>query len=281
MLSGLLKAVTIGGLGILGSSKIIESKMRQYDTEIFRPIDTISIILSVLNEEQYIETAISSIFNQSMIKVYPDYFELIVADSCSTDGSIELTEKILETSPIKSLILITPRGKLNARNIATNEARGNLIVSIDADTYYPPMWLNTILEPFNNISNPKYENVVAVSGSTDYTAGLQEQFPLSGPLFSLGDFLFNKLINTHRMVGRNCVVFKHIHQLVGGFDEKGTNQSNIWSIFAEEECNYGNRISRFGKVIYKLNAGCVHLGGSKTMNRIIKSKEYKKDRDTF
>ncbi len=272
----ILNKILLSSLGILSSSAILEAKMKEYDIEVLEPMDRISIILPSYNEAQYIETALLSILNQSIISRYPDMFELIVADSCSTDSTIEIAQKILQSSPIKNSIIITPRGKLTARNIATNETIGNVIVSIDADTYYPPLWLNTLLEPFNNLSNPDYENVVAVSGSTfDYYTG----FP--GPIFSLGDFLYNKLINNHRIVGRNAAYLKHIHYLAGGFDET-VDQFHIWSIFREEENLYGKRLSKFGKVIYKLSASVLHLGGSKSINRLLHEKEYKKfNRDTF
>jgi glycosyltransferase involved in cell wall biosynthesis len=274
LLKNILKASLIGGFGILGSSKIIELRMKEYNTDILQPIDKVSIILPSFDEVQYIDIALSSILNQSIITNFPDYFELIVADSCSTDGTIELAQKILQSSPIKNSILITPRGKLTARNQASNQAKGNIIVSIDADTYYPVHYLNTLLEPFNNISNAKYENVVAVSGSTfDYSIDY-----IPGSLFSLGDFLYNKLINVHRIVGRNSCYLKHVHYLAGGFDET-IDQSQIFSIFKEEEIRFGERLSKFGKIIYKISASCFHLGGSKSLNRIIKKDDYK--RNTF
>lgn len=266
----LLKKLIFGGFGVLVSSDIIEHKMIQHDAEIFEPVDMISIVMPCFNEEKFVEIATSSIRHQSIFNIYPEMFEFMFVDSGSTDNTVSLAE------PYVDRILITPRGKLTSRNIATNEAKGNIIVSVDADTYYPPLWLNTLLEPFNNLSNPDYENVVAVSGSTfDYSIN-----HVPGPLFSLGDFLYNKIINTHRIVGRNSAYLKHVHYLAGGFDET-VNQSHISSLFREEEGLYGQRLSRFGKVIYKLSASCCHLGGSKSMKRIINNKEYKKDRDTF
>lgn len=253
----------------LAMGTIVESKMKAYDTDVFRPIDTVSIVMSAYNEVPFIEQCLQSLINQSIILQYPEYFEILVADSCSTDGTIEkVLDFIKNNKNIDIRLIITPKGKLTSRNVAINESKGNIIVSADADTNYSAHWLNTILKPFKD--DP---SVVAVSGSTfDSAAGVP------GPLFSLGDYLYNKFVDPHRMVGRNCAAMKHVHHLAGGFDES-VNQFHIWSIFKEEEGLYGQRLSKFGKVVYKVSASCTHLGGSKSLNRIMNQNEYK--RETF
>lgn len=185
-----LNKALIGGLGILTSSSIIEKEMKEYDIDILCPIDIVSIIVSSFNESAFIETCLSSLRNQSIIQEYPRYFEIILADSCSTDGTIEIAEHYVDR------IIITPRGKLTSRNIATQEANGGIIVSVDSDSYYPCHWLNTLLKPLNDNTNPKYTNVVGVFGSTfDYTIN-----NVPGKLFSLADFIYNSTLNTTRMV---------------------------------------------------------------------------------
>ena len=256
-LHSMLKAGIIGGFGILTVSSVLETKMKEYDTVPLKPIDTISIIMSSLNEGLLIGTALSSIRNQSIIQQYPEYFELILADSCSTDGTTELAE------PYVDRIIIAPRGKLTARNIATNEAKGNIIVSVDSDTYYPFHYLNTLLKPFNDYTNSKYENVIGTFGSTfDYTIPY-----IPGKLFSFGDSFYNTFFSRNRMTGRNSAFWKHAFYLAERFNEN-INQLNMWDVFFEEEYRFGNRLSKLGKIIYNINASCYHLGGMKSMGRL-------------
>ena len=59
----LLNTCIIGALGMISASHIIESDMKNYDTDIQPPIDTVSIIMPAYNEEEFIETAASSIRN--------------------------------------------------------------------------------------------------------------------------------------------------------------------------------------------------------------------------
>lgn len=149
-----LNKALIGSLGTYVTSSIIEHKMREYDTGVSKPIDTVSIIVPSFNEEQFIGTALSSLRNQSIIEKYPEYFELVLVDSGSKDDTVKLA------APYVDKILTTNvRGKLTARNLATDYSNGNIIVAVDSDTYYPYHWLNSLLIPFSDL-NPKYKNVI-------------------------------------------------------------------------------------------------------------------------
>lgn len=253
MVSNLLRKLFIGGLGFLGFADIIDGEMKNYNTNILKPVDNISIIMPCYNEEKFIQIAAWSIRNQSIIEKYPEYFEFILADSGSKDRTVELAE------PYINKLIITPRGKLTARNIATDNAKGNIIVSVDADTIYPYHWLNTLLEPFNNLN---HSSIIGISGSTfDYSWKY-----VPNEIFSVAEALYNRLINRNRIVGRNSAYWKHGHYLAGKFNEN-INQFNIFEIFCEEEELFGNRLSQFGSIIHKLNASCIHLGGIKVYCR--------------
>jgi len=161
----LIQKIAFGSIGAItttyATANIIENKMRNYDTDVYAPIDTVSIIVPSINEELYIERSLKSLTNQSIIQQYPDMFEIILVDSGSEDNTIPIAEYFID-----NIIRVPIRGKLTARNIATNQAKGNIIVSVDADCIYSHDWLNTLLRLFNDYDNPKYNNVVGVNGST-------------------------------------------------------------------------------------------------------------------
>lgn len=256
-LHSMLKTGIIGGLGILTTSSILETKMKEYDTDVLKPVDTVSIIVPSLNEEQFIGTTLSSLRNQSIIQKYPGYFELILIDSGSKDDTVKLA------TPYVDKIIMAPKGKLTAKNIATNEAKGNIIVNVDSDSYYPFHHLNTLLKPFNDYTNPKYENIIGTFGSTfDYTMP-----NIPGKLFTFGDVFHNTFFSRNRMTGRNSAFWKHSFYLAERFNEN-INQLNMWDVFFEEEMRFGNRLSKFGKIIYNINASCYHLGGMKSIGRL-------------
>lgn len=236
----------------LAISDVIEYQMNNQDTVVEPPIDSVSIIVCALNESQYIEQCVQSLRHQSIIDKYPEYFELILVDNGSTDNTIELAK------PYVDIVLKAPRGKLNARNIGTLYSNGNIIVATDGDCYYPYNWLNSLLKPFRNDVG-----VVTVVGSR-----FDKNTPFPENLTILANFVDKRIVNTKKISGSNSAYYKHLDLLTGGFNEN-INQLDQKTIQQEEEYNFGERILKFvnknentnGKIVFKLDASCYHLGG--------------------
>lgn len=249
-----LKSVISGILGTLTVNGFIEREMNNPDIDTVEPIDSVSIIVPSFNEEMYIKKCLSSIKGQSIIQEYPEYFETLLVDSGSTDRTVELGEPYVD-----KIINVPIRGKLTARNIAMDQAKGNIIVSVDSDTIYPYFWLNTLLRPFNDINNPNYDpNIIGVVGST-----FDSHIPgIPTPIRNIAHFLDREILNPKQMVGRNSAFWKHSFYLSGRFDES-INQMDIKEMLQEEEKGFGERLFKLGKVIFRLNASCVHLGGER------------------
>jgi glycosyltransferase involved in cell wall biosynthesis len=251
----ILKLATSGILGTLTVSGFIEREMNNPDIETVEPIDTVSIIVPSLDEEPFIKKCLSSIRGQSIIQEYPQYFELILVDSGSRDNTVKIAEPYVD-----KIITTTKRGKLTARNLAICQAEGNVIVSADADSYFGPFWLNGLLKPFNNL---EYDNLACVVGSTydPYIPGIPT------PIRNIAEFLDRNIINPKRIVGRNSAFWKHLFYKVGRFDET-INQMNIDAMLQEEEYGFGEKLSKLGRIVFKMNANCLHLGGQRIGCRI-------------
>lgn len=251
----ILKLATSGILGTLTASGFIEREMNNADIETVEPIDTVSIIVPSLDEEPFIKKCLSSIRGQSIIQEYPKGFELILVDSGSIDNTVKIAEPYVDR-----IITTTKRGKLTARNIAIDQAKGNIIVSADADSYFGPFWLNAILKPFNNL---EYENLACVVGSTydPYIPGIPT------PVRNIAEFLDRNIIHPKRVVGRNSAFWKHLFYQTGKFDET-INQMDVDAMLQEEEYGFGERLSKLGKIVVKMNANCIHLGGQRIGCRI-------------
>lgn len=254
-----LKIVVSGVLATLTISGFIEREMNNPYIDTIKPIDTVSIIIPCFNEEPFIKRTLSSIRGQSIINEYPEYFEIILANNNSTDNSVPIAENYVD-----KIINVTQKGKLYARNKGIKESSGNIIVAADADIYYPPFWLNTLLEPFNNIYKSTYNpNISGTTGSVHNSdiPGIPVQ------LYNIGQFINKHLIHTTSMSGANSAFWKHKYYQMGRFNES-FNQMSIGEMHYEEENSFGEKLSKLGKVVYKLNANCVHLGGRRTGCRI-------------
>lgn len=255
----LLKFAISGVLSTLTVSGFIKREMDNSDIQTYEPIDKVSIIVPSFNEETFIKKSLSSIMGQSIIHEYPDMFQIILIDSGSEDKTVELA-----TPYVDKIINVPIRGKLTARNIAIDRADGNIIVSVDSDSFYGPFWLNTLLRPFNDIYNQHYDsNIACVVGSTydPFIPGIPTD------IRNISELIDRKVLNPKRIVGRNSAFWKHYYYKVGRFDES-INQMNVHEMMKEEEYDFGEKLSKLGKILFKMNANCIHLGGQRIGCRI-------------
>lgn len=225
----------------------LKNMMMVKDEVIVKPSTTVSIIMCSYNEEKYIDKSLHSIITQDVYLLYKELFELIVIDGNSTDKTIEIARQYTN-----NIILQEKKGKLNARNIGTKKAMGNIIVSVDADREYIQGWLNSLLKPFNE------PNIVAVNGSDIYSGEF--------PLHELGNYIELNVVHPHRLDGGNSAYYKNLFFNIGGFNE-GINQQDVYQMIEEEEIGFGRKISKYGKIKYILNANSLHMGTNKFICR--------------
>ena len=109
-----------------------------------------SVVIPCYNEEDYIEKTIRSLKAQNT-KV--DY-EIIVVDNNCVDSTASIARKL----GAKVVVEKEP-GICAARQAGTNAARGEIVISTDADTTFSPNWLDNIYKEFM-----KSPQIVAVCG---------------------------------------------------------------------------------------------------------------------
>ncbi|UTT86400.1 glycosyltransferase [Vibrio pelagius] len=110
---------------------------------------TVSIIIPARNEEDNIETSLSSLMKQNYPK---DKFEIIVVDDFSTDSTRAVVDRLIETSSV-NVRCITGRklppnwlGKSNACMVGSQQATGEYLYFIDADTHSDPLMLQSVVD---------------------------------------------------------------------------------------------------------------------------------------
>jgi len=119
--------------------------------ENFQSKISISILIPARNEAENIEKCLSSIFNNN----YPEgLLEVFVIDDFSSDKTASLVINFskknklpnLKTLPLASFISEkdTQSYKKKAIEIGINQAKGELIITTDADCIVPENWLNYI-----------------------------------------------------------------------------------------------------------------------------------------
>jgi succinoglycan biosynthesis protein ExoA len=102
----------------------------------------VSVILPCRNESGYIEDCLKSILQQELPE---GDFEILVADGVSNDGTREFLERFCAENPKVRLLNNPGRIVSTGLNAALREARGEVIVRMDAHTVYAPDYIKQCL----------------------------------------------------------------------------------------------------------------------------------------
>lgn len=114
---------------------------------------TISIIIPVYNEEDYLGACLDAITTQTEA---PD--EVIVVDNCSTDASVEIAKSYGFVTVIKE----KKQGVGYARDAGFDAAKSDIIGRIDADTRLSENWVESVKKLLGD------SKVAAVNGPVFY-----------------------------------------------------------------------------------------------------------------
>jgi poly-beta-1,6 N-acetyl-D-glucosamine synthase len=145
---GILRVVFVTILALVKKALIKKGK---YSSEFKIPV---SVIIAAYNEGKVICKTV-----ESALKSNYDNIEVIVIDDGSTDNTSEEVEKYFSNDPRVQLIRQHNSGKATALNIATGIAKGEILISLDADTQISE---NAILLLARHFEEPK---IGAVAGN--------------------------------------------------------------------------------------------------------------------
>jgi glycosyltransferase involved in cell wall biosynthesis len=179
----------------------------------------LSIIIPCLNEEKYLPRLLESINSQD----YRD-FEIIVSNGDSKDG----TQKIAKDYNCK-VVVSDKRSPAHQRNYGASEAKGDILLFLDADTLLPERFLSKAIKEFK----AKKLNVAGF-----YVQFASDKFSYKIIAAFLNPFFFLSQFVKPLSIGAAILVEKFYHQKINGFDE---------NIFIGEDHDYSQRIAKIGK----------------------------------
>lgn len=162
----------------------------------------LSIVIPAHNEEKYLPRCLKSLKNQT----YKN-FEIIVVDNVSTDKTSAIAKQFGTT-----VIHESKKGVGAARKAGLAVAKGDIIISTDADCTFPSDWLKKIAKVFNR--NPNTIAIYGISSLDDAGAMKQILSKLGTKIF----FAANDLLNKKQFTGCNLAVRKIAYDLTTGFD---------------------------------------------------------------
>lgn len=170
----------------------------------------VSIIIPCYNDGKYIGQAIQSIIEQTYSST-----EIIVVD----DGSDSETKNILTDlgDKIDLLIIQENKGPSAARNAGISSARGEYILSLDADDYFEPSYIEKSVKILN--SYPKV-------GIVTCHAYIFRDEEICGEIISVGGQAEDMLIRNGILA--SSLFRKKVWDEVLGYDEGMLNGYEDW-----------------------------------------------------
>ena len=185
-----------------------------------------SVIIPAFNEENFLSDAIYSIKNQiGNFKI-----ETIVVNNNSTDK----TDKLAESLGAR-VIEEKNKGVAWARKTGTENAVGEFVVHIDADSRLPVDYLKNVCEKFR-----KDESLVCLGGQMYFYDGVWWQNILR-PFFHYFFWIFSMIFSFGKIgpMGNNMVFKKEVYDKTDGFD---------WRLKFGEDMDLCKKLSKFGKI---------------------------------
>lgn len=260
----LLSSIGITAISELSRQYLLKKVENEKDT-ILHQFPNTTILLPTLNEEWMIEKTLQSIKNQNIYKSYPYKFEILIVDSNSKDKTIEIAKNYVD-----KIINIEERNLVKARTIGVDNAKGDLIVFIDADMIYPINWLNSMLKHYTEDLQ-----VVAVSG-LEFHPNFNKIVNLYEPLFFN---LATKLgyIYISPMIGHNSSVYKWAFNMISGFsvpfEYDIKSDTDLRKVL---ETHFTEKLKTVGKYVYDPQLIAYDYGGKRRVYYKNRHKLYNK-----
>ena len=203
-------------------------------------IPLISVVIPVYNGELTIEDTVESVLNQTFMD-----FELIVINDGSIDSTLDILSKF-QDSRIK--VFSYPNAGLSAsRNRGIKHGCGELISFIDADD----LWTNDKLNAQLNSLRENPDAAVSYSW-TDF-------IDMSGNLLGIGvrhtanGYVFPDLLKFFFIgSGSNALIYRHVFDEVGGFDETLTSAEDL-DMFLRIAARYHFSVVPKHQILYRIS----------------------------
>jgi cellulose synthase/poly-beta-1,6-N-acetylglucosamine synthase-like glycosyltransferase len=259
------------------------------------PVTKASIIIPVRNESENIIGCLKDLIRQE----YPvELYEIIISDDFSEDNTIELIENFIKTQNIQNIKLLKQnnltlntlhfthnKGKKSALALAINDAKGELIITTDADCRMGSKWLASIAD-FYEAKKPRmiigpvcYSNT-PLSPLERGIRGMFKKFQSLEFLSLIGMTAGSAAISMPIMCnGANLAFERKVFIEIGGYVENSAYASGDDMFLMEGIHRKHRRGVQFLKnkdaIVYTEPAGNIHDFLSQRKRWVSKAKGYK------
>ena len=200
----------------------------------------LSVIVPIYQEEKYIAKCIDSMLNQDYPK---DDLEIILVDGMSKDRTREIVATYTAKYPFIRLIDNPERIAPCAMNRGIKEAKGDVIMRLDAHVYYPKDYFSLLVEKLNELTGA--ENVGALCNTLPVNDSLTAQSiaAVLSSSFGMGNSHFR--IGADKEMEVDTVPFGCFHRSI--FDKVGLYDEEL---VRNQDDELNARVIKAGGKIY-------------------------------
>ncbi|MFV8372625.1 glycosyltransferase family 2 protein [Flavobacterium sp. LB2P74] len=228
-------------------------------------ISKVSIIVPCYNQAQYLDEALQSLFDQTHTN-----WECTIVNDGSTDNSEEVARK-WETKDSRFAYVYKENGGVSsARNLGIIEAKGEFILTLDADDKYEATFLEKAVAIL--INNPEIGIVSSWGRYFTNDKKLQVYRPIGKTTL---DFLFHNAAIGTSLFRKQCWA------QVGGYDEKPENGYEDWEFYLRV-CALGWKVHVIEEVLFFYRQSIVsRSAGMNRKHNEIQKYIYIKNKETY
>lgn len=165
----------------------------------------VSVIIPAYNEEKNIPKLVKSIREQD-----EENYEIIIVDNNSKDNTFNVAKRIADKA-----YKCKEQGISPARNFGAKNAKGDILVFVDADCVVEKGWLKTIKEGFED------ESISVMSGRilTDHRIWYKRKFANFTYLLGFFNMKVQTWLGVPAMMAPDIAIRKKVFDKVRGFDK--------------------------------------------------------------
>ena len=200
----------------------------------------LSVIVPIYQEEKYISKCIDSMLSQDYPK---DDLEIILVDGMSKDRTREIVATYTAKYPFIRMIDNPERIAPCAMNRGIKEAKGDVIMRLDAHVYYPKNYFSLLVEKLNEL--PGAENVGALCNTLPVNDSITAQSiaAVLSSSFGMGNSHFR--VGADKEMEVDTVPFGCFHRSI--FDKVGLYDEEL---VRNQDDELNARIIKAGGKIY-------------------------------
>lgn len=200
----------------------------------------LSVIVPIYQEEKYISKCIDSMLSQDYPK---DDLEIILVDGMSKDRTREIVATYTAKYPFIRMIDNPERIAPCAMNRGIKEAKGDVIIRLDAHVYYPKNYFSLLVEKLNEL--PGAENVGALCNTIPVNDSITAQSiaAVLSSSFGMGNSHFR--VGADKEMEVDTVPFGCFHRSI--FDKVGLYDEEL---VRNQDDELNARIIKAGGKIY-------------------------------